>query len=715
MARTITSPGVQITEKELALRVENPTGPTVVVPGFASQGPVAEPITITTLSELESIYGTPTTQAEKYFYYTCKEVLNSPGVLTTLRLPYGSGAGAAFSNAYSGLFYPMTSGVDTTTGELSSWDIGEPIHHTFTKTQYNEIVQGNFTWGSDPATAGGNAAVALGPNHITAGFFILNDLQTIVNEAAEGYYIGLGTNGFANTITSPDFDVVTELVTLSAVGSPTWMPVSDTKLDFALSATAVESLRGVTSVSEVLEKAGFAGFEQQYYADHLAVGVFRVRQSIADSALMSLAANEKYLGSINQSRKQHTGGGGALQNAFVEDIVNNASPTIKLYVNEHISTDFNWLRNNTIPTCKLTIKPEARKLFPLGVYTPDARAASSVKVIGDVPLKVEKVLRSVESLENATVDILTDAGLSTIYSMVEYAGGGTVNFDDTDYIPAATLLYPKWLEVAEKLNAYSEVTRKDCVTILDAPRAVFVSGKDAKIIDMEDRSFLNDIYVPLKVISQSFDSSYSCMYANWVKIPDVFTSKRMWVPFSGYAAAVFARSDTSGNPWSAPAGLRRGKFDVQDLAINPNQKQKDRLYELSMNPVVYMNGEGYVIMGQKTLQSRPTAFDRLNVRRLFLALERATYKSARTFVFEPNTSFTRTKLKTSLTPVFEFAKSTDGLFEYLIVCDERNNTIDNVDNNEMIVDIYVKPVRSAEFILVNFVATRTGQNFQELA
>ena len=211
MARIITSPGVQITEKELALRVESPTGPNVVVPGFAPQGPVAEPITITTINELESIYGTPTTQAEKYFYYTCKEVLNSPAVLTTLRLPYGENEGSHFSNAYSGLFYPMTSAVDTTTGELTSWDIGEPIHKTFTKVEYNEIVQGNFTW-LDTATGAGAASVTLAPNDITAGFFVLNDLQTIVNEAAEGYYVGIGTNGYANTTTSPDFDVVSDMV-----------------------------------------------------------------------------------------------------------------------------------------------------------------------------------------------------------------------------------------------------------------------------------------------------------------------------------------------------------------------------------------------------------------------------------------------------------------------------------------------------------------------
>ena len=150
------------------------------------------------------------------------------------------------------------------------------------------------------------------------------------------------------------------------------------------------------------------------------------------------------------------------------------------------------------------------------------------------------------------------------------------------------------------------------------------------------------------------------------------------------------------------------------IAFNPNQKQRDRLYEIALNPVVFFNGDGFAIMGQKTLQNKPTAFDRINVRRLFLTLERAVSRTIKYFVFEPNTDFTRLRVKNVITPVFDYAKETDGLYDFLIVADERNNTPDRIDDNELIVDIYLKPVRTAEFILVNFIATRTGQNFLEL-
>jgi phage tail sheath protein FI len=121
-----------------------------------------------------------------------------------------------------------------------------------------------------------------------------------------------------------------------------------------------------------------------------------------------------------------------------------------------------------------------------------------------------------------------------------------------------------------------------------------------------------------------------------------------------------------------------------------------------------------VVFGQKTLQKLPSAFDRINVRRLFLFLEKATKNTVRNFIFEPNTLLTRTRIVNTLTPIFENVKNTEGLFDYLIICDERNNTPDIIDSNELRVDIYLKPTRAAEFILVNFYATKTGTDFNEL-
>ena len=149
------------------------------------------------------------------------------------------------------------------------------------------------------------------------------------------------------------------------------------------------------------------------------------------------------------------------------------------------------------------------------------------------------------------------------------------------------------------------------------------------------------------------------------------------------------------------------------MAIEPNQKQRDDLYKFGLNPISSFK-EGFVIFGQKTLQKQPGAFDRINVRRLFLILEKITKATSRYYIFEPNTLFTRTRFKDDLRPIFEKAKRNEGVYDYILVCDERNNTPDVIDANEMVMDIYIKPVRAAEFILVNFYATRTGTDFEEL-
>ena len=328
-------------------------------------------------------------------------------------------------------------------------------------------------------------------------------------------------------------------------------------------------------------------------------------------------------------------------------------------------------------------------------------------------MKIDRAFRTLEAIDDITIDVIVDGGLSTINATT--LKSGCASFNDELFIadPAGDDLNQDWNSVATLLVNFAQNIRKDCVAIIDPIRQTFVNGRDSKTIDLKTKTFTEDIYTPLRK-QASIESSYATMYANWVKIVDMYSQRKFWAPFSGYAAAIFARTDAVANPWAAPAGLTRGTFLALDLAFNPNQKQRDRLYEIGVNPVVFFNGDGYVVMGQKTLQKKPSAFDRLNVRRLFLFLERAVQRTVKYYVFEPNTDFTRSALVSVISPIFEYAKNSEGVYDYLIVADSRNNTPDTIDQNELIVDIYIKPVRTAEFILVNFIATRTGQAFTEL-
>ena len=593
----------------------------------------------------------------------------------------------------------------------TDWEIGAPEYKTLSQPQYQALQEGSFIW-NDPNNTSFDLISADSSNVSTnAGFFILNYSQTTINEFAEGYYVGFADNSAFDSTVSPNFESVNFLNT--AISEVDLELIPETRLDFALSATSEQASKGVDSVSEQLEKVGFTGFETAAYSDHLSLGVFRIRRSTADSGYLTLANAEKFIGSFDVNRRVTSPSGGTLVNAYIEDSVNANSSNIRMYVNPAIAKQFKWTGNTTVPLGALKTDVAARGLFPLGVYKPDTREQELGKVIGDVTLKMDKALRSIESTETTTVDIVIDGGLSNIYASTQALA--TADYDDERALAVTSEAKDAWLAVANTLVTFSQNNRKDCISIIDPLRSIFVNGRDAKVSDSLTKTFTQDIYTPLRECTSALgDTNYAALYGNWIKLNDIYSSRRFWAPFSGYAAAVMARSDAAGQFWTPPAGLNRGGFSALDVAFNPNQKQRDRMYEISVNPVVFFTGDGFTVLGQKTLQSRPTAFDRINVRRLFLALERATQRTLKYFVFEPNTVFTRSRVVNTLQPIFANAKATDGVYDYLIVCDERNNTSETIDQNELVIDIYLKPVKAAEFILVNFVATRTGQSFSEV-
>lgn len=279
--------------------------------------------------------------------------------------------------------------------------------------------------------------------------------------------------------------------------------------------------------------------------------------------------------------------------------------------------------------------------------------------------------------------------------------------------------------VFEIFREFVEFTRRPgTLFIADPLRHIFVQGNklvsecrvwDEKNSIMVNANFPQHIYWPLKNLYSETSTSYACTYANWVKVADTESAEFHWLPFSGFEAGIMCDVDRNYFPWFAPAGLNRGRISgIVQIGYNTTQKQRDLLYRSCLNPVVFFPQDGFVVWGQKTLLKTPSAFDRVNVRRLFLMLEKATVAVSRYFVFEQNTIFTRTRLVDTIAPIFERAKANEGLYDYMIVCDERNNTPDTIDNNELIVDIYLKPVKTAEFILISFIATRTGQDFSEL-
>ena len=401
----------------------------------------------------------------------------------------------------------------------------------------------------------------------------------------------------------------------------------------------------------------------------------------------------------------------------------------------------------------LNLAGTTNAIYSLGIYT---NTVVDNKAIGNLPAKLERAFELVENPDLYPINIACEAGLGTIYVSVTeeaiksgtaltncgpYVDSTTINTISSFYVTNPEQLSDDGVRIRGNYNAIASIfvnqaqnQRKDFLVILDSLRHIFVQGDNGKTINTKklfgpnagetgnplapgfvNTSFSQHIYWPLRHQFSLLDTSYACTYATWAQTLDTVSNRQVWVPFSGFAAAAMGNTDANFQPWFAPAGFTRGVLvGVNDLGVYPKQKQRDQLYKIGLNPVAFFPVEGFVIFGQKTLLKKPSAFDRINVRRLFLNLEIATRDTIKFFIFEPNTLFTRTQVVNVLTPIFENAKNTDGVYDYLIICDERNNTPDVIDQNEMKVDIYLKPVRAAEFILVSFYATRTGQNFQEI-
>ena len=210
-------------------------------------------------------------------------------------------------------------------------------------------------------------------------------------------------------------------------------------------------------------------------------------------------------------------------------------------------------------------------------------------------------------------------------------------------------------------------------------------------------------------------NSFAVMDSNWKYQYDKYNDLYRWVPCNGDVAGLCARTDQDRDPWFSPAGFNRGQLkNVIKLAFNPNQAQRDTLYKAGVNPIVSFPGEGTVLFGDKTLLSKPSAFDRINVRRLFIVLEKAIARAAKAQLFEFNDEFTRAQFVNLVEPFLRLVQGRRGIYDFRVVCDETNNTSEVVDRNEFVGDIYIKPAKSINFIQLNFVAVRSGVAFDEI-
>ena len=306
------------------------------------------------------------------------------------------------------------------------------------------------------------------------------------------------------------------------------------------------------------------------------------------------------------------------------------------------------------------------------------------------------------------VDISLKNGINSgVLTPTEYATGFD-KYEDVDTIQVDFLIAPGMTTrtdqttVVNDLVGIAQTTRKDCVVTASPARADVVAST-------------TPVTNAVATANTFTNSSYLIVDNNYLKVYDKYTDQYIQIPASSSTAGIMAASDFNPAPWFSPAGPRRGQYvGITSLSYSPNKAERDTLYKAGLNPIANIPGQGVLLFGDKTKLARPSAFDRINVRRLFLGIERAISIAARNVMFEFNDEFTRAEFKNVVEPFLREIQGRRGITDFRVVCDDTNNTAAVIDRNEFKANIFIKPARSINYVTLTFVAVRTGVDFAEV-
>jgi hypothetical protein len=665
---------------------------------------------------------------------------------------------------------------DAQLNDCNFYALGDPISKSLNATEYQLLQNSQFNWKCGFAINGNPALDILG-NDVRAGIVVINKIKSAQLEDFSGYYLALNDNLNVNPATN--FDDITGVSgyynELCPGVSGSWVDVPNERLNFKVSSTFDED---VTSITELVHQNVGVEFGNATYNDSLIMSLFKIRPARLTDTINKLdqVRLEQFVGSLNSTRMVSDDFGGPDRSFFLEKTVNNGSSYLEVYVNPYLSQNNCWVNEQTgLPRktvrmfrektaemfsnydAQLALKGFADKLYGTGSYTPECSDAAYnlclKKDIGNLPSKLERVLRQVENPVDFPIDITIDNGLSTIWATkaaIELDSCITdpsicYNYDDTYYVNTDSLspydgtvmnsaLQDNWETIFNIFDSFARYTRKYAggvpnVHIQDPLRQIFVNGKDFKVVSRQKGLYIDpktnqpteqyatfgrNIYSYLRNLYQGINSSYSISYANWIKSFDANSDSFSWFGPSAYQAALYARNEATQYPWTSPLGVSNGLLaNVNDLGINPNQRERDLISRIGLNPIVRFP-EGNLNWNSTTLLKESSALKEISVRRGALWLAKSIQANLLQFIGQPNTVSTRGRISNTLRPILEFMKDNDGIYDYLLVCDDRNNTAASIDQGVLNVAVYIKPTRPVKFILVDLVITGTGVDFNEL-
>ena len=744
MVRNIFSPGIQTLETDASFVPVLAASTNVLVQGFFDKGEELTPFEVPSIEDLDTTFGTPTNESEKYSYYSCAEVINQGGNLIVGKLPYNNlisnyykGVGinistdktaynSALLSGYSELqclssFGQVSGGILT----ISMYPSGNSITNDLliNRDQYDVIVAGgDFTTADTLKGTSGSAVTSYdflivnenkarlgGANHDEGIFVVLVDpidalrvQRMISTNDNDSFSLMQGINYPSGILYEPGTGSASGSIVSSFVN-----PLTGTFIGSSFSEDLARQFPGISWTQ--------AGTQlDPYYFHQLGVIVCSTTEDSNNDGKLMTSIIEAFVGSIHTGMKDPSNG----QSIYLGDLINNTSNYIKWYsdyvtTNTTITWSMDLLKNDVN---SILFMPDDK--YPLINFT-DAECVKWIR--GDTLVTdMKTIMQKLSNIDMIDIDVVLDAGLSTI---AEYCNDNPpvgelfnpiTDNDDFGAVNSPTRV-EYWRNVCEELINFCSLTRKDCMCILDVPRFL-VLDKNEKWIrkTAPTNSFSNTIGSRLRYVT-GLNNSYAALYSDWTKMIDDYSGQPFWAPPSVKAGGIYVFNDQNGTIGDAPAGLNRGIINgIVDIAFNPNQKEADQVYNKSINYAKHYPLDGFTLEGQKTTLAKNSAFSRINVRRLFLRLERLTYKGARYFLYQKNNAYQRRAFIDAITPIYEQYLAAGDMYSYKIICDESNNPPILIDNNELHMAIMIQPVRTIEYILLNFVAMKTGGSFSEV-
>jgi hypothetical protein len=737
MAVALVSPGVLVREVDLTVgRADNLGVSAGAIAGPFQKGPVDFPVTITNEQELLSVFGKPISTDNQYEYWmSASSFLSYTGILQVVRTD-----GSTLNNANAGV-----SIASTTSAKIKNYD--DYIQNYENATNFYYAAKNPGKWANNlkvcyiddfadqtlgiTTTNCANLGVVVG-NGVTCNLTNVVLPGTGTTSLFNGYLKGIIT-GVATDTTNGNSSFTVKVVSrVSSAGTVTnvsYKEGSDFEFKTTRNVNFVQQNTGiVTSSSNTLTSA-----EDWYNQQTLGLTNSTIYwKSIADKPtsnqyvtdrsgkgdslhIVVVDDNGEVTGIKGNIIERHTN----LSKA--KDAVSSANAPQKIFYKDYLATQSAYLFagyspsngndsvQGTFPTAVgFEVDNDTYGSFELsdGIWGQNAQGIT-FSAIGN---KTYTLSGGLDYASASSVDGNGyKAALSNLITSYDL-------FRNKENIDVDVLINGPGLTTKEdsqaKANYLIDIaeSRQDCLAVISPYRSAVIGSNLNNTSAATQTTNIIQFFDSIQSSSYAvFDSGYKYMY-------DRFNNIFRYVPCNADVAGVMARTDLNQFPWFSPAGTQRGVFNnAIKLAYNPNKAQRDSLFTARINPVILQPGVGVLLFGDKTALSYQSAFDRINVRRLFLTIEKSLENAAKAQLFEFNDEVTRANFVNIVEPFLRDVQAKRGLYDFLVVCDSTNNTSDVIDNNEFRADIYIKPAKSINFISLTFVATRTGVSFTEVA